>query len=566
MWVKLSLRLLFKELKRGELSLILFSLILAVASVFSLSSFGEKLTTALSDQSSQFLAADRVLSSSQVLPESLYINQDYDFAYSEQMRFSSMLYFKDDMSIVNIKAVDDSYPLKGEVILSQKISDEGQLSLTPVRQGDIWLDSRIVQSLNLSINDIVEVGEAKLRFSAILKSSPDRSLSLFASSPEVIMHLNDIEKTDIIQPGSRVSYQVKLKAQESEILQYEKWLLPRLNRDLHRWDSVKTMSTSIGSGVRKAENYLLLASLLSIILASIAIGVAAKRYSERHFDVVAILKTFGASKKIILRIFFLHLLMLVLVGIIIGLLLGYLTQVIVFHVLAEQLTMVSQYLSFRPFILAILTGLICATFFSIVPMYSLLDVSPLRVLRRELNTSNRRRIVNFILVSVAIYLLMYVYSGNLALSSVLFLSVVLVVALLFAVSKLSFWGSRKAGNQASSAIKLALARIHRRAAENSIQLISFTLAIQLLLIVLILRGDLIGQWQDQLKPGTPNYFVMNVPSSQIQQLQDDFSEQGITLGSVYPISRGRLSAINGEKLKDECAWRDTYQLVNLHSK
>jgi putative ABC transport system permease protein len=150
-----------------------------------------------------------------------------------------------------------------------------------------------------------------------------------------------------------------------------------------------------------------------------------------------------------------------------------------------------------------------------------------------------------------VFLLMWVYSGNLKISSILFAGgIVLVLSLLLMTHVLIIVG-RKLGSGSMGPWTLAWARIRRRAMGNSVQLISFAITIMLLLVVLVMRNDLVKQWRDQLPEGTPNYFVANVTQAQKEGLKEHFTANNVSYEKFYPVARGRFVAINEEQVRTD---------------
>ncbi|WP_111977061.1 ABC transporter permease [Algibacillus agarilyticus] len=553
MLFNLSYRLLKHELKRNELTIMLIAIILAVASVYSLSSFSQKMQDAINVKSSEFLAADGVLSSGKPINERLMPPTELGLQTADQIRFSSMVFFNDEMMLATVKAVDNAYPLKGTIFTQLDPFGHNVKTNVKLSPGEVWLSAKFFQTLSVALGDSVEIGDAIFKVTAILGSTPDQGFSPFTTGAQVLIHIDDVPSTQVIQPGSRIHYRSSFTGSPEKMTQYEEWLLPQLSDDLHRWKTINDESTPVGNSIKKASRYFLIASLISVLLAAAAVGVAATQYAERHFDMVAIFKTIGATKKQIIEVFTLHLSLLILVGVSVGLGVGYIIEWGVFEFIKAKLPVELQIqtISYKALYLAAFTGITCAGAFSIVPMLKLFNASPLRVIRRDMLSVSSYTILAYIVSVLSIFMLMYLFSQSLMISSILFVGSLAAVALLLAMARFGIWLSRKASKDRHSALKLAIARLYVNARSSSLQLISLTIAVQLFLLVLVLRGDLIGQWQNQLKEGTPNYFIVNVPHHQKTVFETSFSENNIEVTDLYPIIRGRLIAVNNEVLFDE---------------
>lgn len=555
--IGLAWRLFKHETKRGELTIILFAIILAVASVLSLSLFSERLQSALTTKSAEFIAADRVLdASSPVDLEWLEKAESFKLQTAQQVYTRSMVFSNNNMLLAELRAAGKGYPLKGKLLVSDAAFSEGIQTNDLPESGQAWVESRLMQNLQLEIGNNIEIGDASFVVTKVLIEVPDAGFNIFGGDPKVLIAIEDLAKTNVTGPGSRATYTSFFAGDNQNLNDFYEWLRPKLDRELHRWKSIEDDDSPIGSAVKRAEQYFLLASLLAIVLAAVSIAVAAQRYSQRHYDPVAIMKTLGASKQMVQQIYLLQILFITALGIVIGSIIGFVLQQMVVWALADSIKVSIHAWHWRPLIIAIFTGSVCALLFSLYPLLKLFSVSPLRVLRRDLGATLSSRIIQFIASGGAIFILMWAYSENLKISAILFSSGVLLVLALLLVTYGLIWLGRTLGQGKMSAWRLAWARIHRRALDNSVQLISFAITIMLLLVVLVMRNDMVQQWQDQLPQGTPNYFLVNITHSQQSELAEHFRASDVNIEKFYPVVRGRFVAINGDKIRTAISKED----------
>ena len=326
-------RLAQRDLKSGEVALLLISLVVAVGTVTSISLFVDRLHQALLVESATFLAADRQISSSREIPKEFSVKaQARDLGTSETMVFSSMVFSDDRNQLVSVKAVDSRYPLRGQLIVTDEPFLPGLPTESVPDRGEIWLDSRLFPALGVQLGDSIEVGLANLKVTNVLVAEPDKGGSFFDLGPRVLMNLADVPATDVVQPGSRLSYRLLLSGDEKKLEE----LKSELNLEPNfRWVSVAESSPRIGSALDRAESFLLLGGLLAVLLAGVAVALSSYRYATRHFDHVAILKTLGATPG---QIFWGYLSILLLIGslaISIGLLFGGSFHLLVIELLAS---------------------------------------------------------------------------------------------------------------------------------------------------------------------------------------------------------------------------------------
>ena len=546
----LAWRLFRHEARRGELTIILLAVTLSVAAVLSLSLFSERLQSALTARTAEFIAADRLLDADYPVDQAwLTKAREMGLSTAEQVYTRSMVFGNEDMMLSDLRAAGDGYPLKGELKVADKPFQLGETTTQLPGPGEAWAESRLFQTLGLSVGDKIEVGDSEFVLKKVITEVPDAGFSVFGGNPKVLISRDDLAATNVTGPGSRVTYTYFFVGDNSALEDYYDWLQPQLDRELHYWMSVEDDDSPLGRSVGRAEQYFLLASLLAIVLAAVSIAVAAQRYSQRHYDPVAIMKTLGASNRMVQKVYLLQISFITVLGILLGTIAGLIIQQLVVMAIAEKVSVSLDIWHWRPLIIAVFTGIVCAVLFSLYPLLKLFSVPPLRVLRRDLGAGMSSRIIQFLAAGSAILLLMWAYSQNIKLSLILFIAGIVLAASLLVVTYGLIWMGRKLGSGRMGAWQLAWARIKRRSLDNSVQLISFSITIMLLLVVLVMRNDMVKQWQDQLPQGTPNYFLVNITQAQLPDLQNHFAEQGVQTDEFFPVVRGRFVAVNDESIR-----------------
>jgi putative ABC transport system permease protein len=586
-WAKQSIRLLKHELKRGELTIIVLAIVLGVASVFSLAGFSGKIKQALLNESTSFIAADRVLQTSRKIADKENItqstalsrdvitqkSQQLNINQAQQVLMSSMVFAGDVMALVEIKAISNSYPLRGELLVNYSENANELVAVNAPDVGSVFIEKKLLSLLDVSIGDVIDIGESSFVIKAVAKQIPDASFSVFTSGVKVIINIADLDKTQLVQPGSRLTYKYLFSGDVDAINALTVWLKPKLN-DSQRWFDIQSKQSPLANALNKAEKYLSLASLLGIILAAVAVSVASRRYAQRHQSSVGVYKAMGASLSHIRKLYYLHWSLLSVVSIILGLLVGYVLAQLGFYAVQDylpvQLTMGSASdtgllglisLGFYPLIIAVFTGLVCALAFAITPLKELIATSPLVVIRGASLQPNPQKFMaragQFLIPLSALLLLLFVFSNDLILSVSLLVGGILVSALLLVFGRLLMKLTRNIGTKAGASWHLALANLQRRAQANSIQLVSFTIAIKLLLMIIVIRGSLLSDWQAQLPEQTPNLFLVNIAQDQVGNVEQFIDQQSITASDIYAVIRGRLTAINSDKIAKKVSKEET---------
>ncbi|MBU2871490.1 FtsX-like permease family protein [Colwellia sp. E2M01] len=548
MWVKLAFKLFSREFRRGELTIIFAAIALAVLTVFSLSSITERIGLNIIQKSSDFIAADRRLSSNHPIDTQLLSKaNEFDLETAKLIYFDSMLFANDELVLGSVKATTQAYPLRGKISIKDELTSEPYDVSTGPEVGSIWLSEGLFYTLNVKIGDTVELGAGIFNIEKVLVKEPDAPFFSLSGNKRVLLNYADVPKTKAIQPGSRAFHRYLYKGEEQQLTDYYAWLKPQLksNQD---WQGIKDRQSPLGKNLSQAESYLLLAGLFGIMLAAVAMAVSAKRYCERQYDPVAMMKTLGGSRRVIRNIFLLHLSLVTVFSVVVGLSIGYVLQTIGADYLMSFMGAELPTAGARPWLLSILIGGICALMFSLKPLLDLFDIPPLRVLRRNLGDTLAISRIHVALSLITIFALMWLFSGEIVTTLILFASTLLVIAILFAISRLLFAAGRSLGLRPGSSWSLAIATLQKRANANAIQLISFALAIKLMLFLVVLKSDIIDDWQQQVPEGAPNMFIINIGEQEISPIKQFFTENNIIHEDFYPVFRGRVDAINDEPL------------------
>lgn len=556
MWAKLALKLFSREFKRGELTVISAAIALAVLTVLTLSMVTDRIGQSIAQKSSAFIAADRVLASNHQLPtEYLQKAQEQSLRTAKITYFDTMLFAGDEMQLGSVKAVSDSYPLKGELKVKTRLTSDAIVTDEVPKTGEVWLSESVFYALNIQVGSQVELGAATFTASRVVAEEPDAPFNVFSSSQRILINERDIDATQVIQPGSRVFYRQLYAGEQSDLDTFYAWLKPQMKEN-QQWYGVKDRQSPIANSLNRAESFLLLAGLLGIILAAVAIAVSAKRYCERQYDPVAMMKTLGGSRATIRKIYLLHLSLVCTMSVILGLVIGYSLQMIASDYLAQSMGTELPSASAKPWLIAVSTGVICAVMFSIKPLLDLFDIPPLRVLRRNLGDRLLVSKIHLAMSALTVFLLMWLFSNNIKITAILFISTAFLIVVLFGLSKLIFGGGRKLGLSPGNSWSLAIASIQKRANVNAVQLISFALAIKLLLFLIVLKNDMISDWQSQLPADAPNSFLVNITEAELEPITSFLAERDMPTSDFYPIVRGRVNAVNGELVAREVSLED----------
>lgn len=547
----LSWRLLAREWRSGELGILLAALVLAVSVVVGVSSFVDRLQSALLSESARFLAADMVVVSRTPIPEE-WIDQAEQMTLETSLGvgFPSMAVADvDHMALVSVKAVSAGYPLRGELLWSDEAYGDILRDGAIPEQGEVWLAPRLFALLGLTTGDTLMVGEASLTVTGAVRGEPDATTAVFGFGPRLLMNTLDIPSTGVVQPGSRVGYRLLLSGNRDRVSEYEAWVSPLLGQG-QRLDSVEGSQPRIGDTLDRARGFLLLAGSLAVVLAAAAITLASRRFGERHTQYVAILKSLGAQSHDISRLYATSLGLMGAAGTAMGCLLGWILQEAFIRLLGSLLPVTPGAAGVEPVLIGAVTAMVCILFFAWPPLRRLGEASPLRVLRADIGMHEAQRPQDFLFGGLSIIGLMWWYSGSVAVTLAVVSGLAVVMGLGFLAARGLLSGGRRVGGFAGSIWRVALAGLQRRGRANALQMVIFAMAIMLMLLLSVVRSSLIGQWQAQLPADAPNHFLLNLAPEERPVLEQFFTQRGVATETLYPMTRGRIFSVNAETLPE----------------
>ena len=551
----LSLRMLIRTWRGGELGLILWSLILAVAVVTSVSLLAERIEKALTQESSSFLAADLVVRSSKEAPsEWLEEAARLNVSTAKIMGFASIVFFGDELHLASIKAVQDNYPLRGEIKRSTTPFTRDPNLIESVSygpsKGEAWVDARLLPLLSIQLGDVIELGDITLKVSQILVEEPDGSSYSFFGA-RVLMNYADIPASGVIQPGSRVTYRYLMAANDPrDFTDYRAWLEPQL--DVHdRLITPDEAQASIADTMDKGRRFLLLAGSIGVVLASIALALASHHFASGQTKTVALLKSWGIPASRVRRLYFQQSLWMGLFGSLVGLVIGFLFHHLLLAIVREWLPIELPSAGLRPWITGLATGLLCLVGFTLPALWHLPSQSPLAVLRQDIIVKPLSSAVRVILGVTAIAGLLFWYSNNVYLTLAILVgfgaTALASVVAGFALLRLAM----NYGQRMGSIWRLALANLWRRRSQSLIQMVGFSGAIALLMIMVVVRTSLIDQWQFQLAEDAPNHFLVNVAPYELEGVRQLVDDNQLETEGWYAMVRGRITEINDQLITED---------------
>lgn len=544
----LAWRQLMREARSGELRVLFFALMVAVAASTAIGYFSARLNDGMTMRASEFLAADMVLAgSSPASPEQISSGADLGLDRAQTVEFSSVIATDQGIQLASVKAVDSAYPLRGQLKRADQLYGEQYTSNGPTA-GNAWAEARLFAALNLQIGDKIDVGNKTLTLSHVLTYEPDRAGDFYSLTPRVLMNLDDLTATGVVQPGSRVKYHQLWRGTAEQLAAYKQAVEPQLQPN-QRIEGTRDSNRQIGGALGRAERYLNLGSLAAVLLAGVAVALSATRFAARRFDASALLRCLGLSRRQALSLFSLQLAILGLAASLSGALLGWLSQYGLFYLLKDLLPPDIPNSGLSPALAGMATGLVALAGFALPPLAALGRVPPLRVLRRDLLPVPASSWLVYGAALLALGLIMWRLSLDLQLTMALLGGGILAAVLLGGVLLLALQSLRRLLSRASLPWRLGLGQLLRYPLAAAGQSLAFGLIILAMALIALLRGELLDTWQDQLPADAPNHFALNVLPDDKSTFEQRLKQLSNTPAHLYPVVPGRLIKINDQPVQ-----------------
>lgn len=529
----------WRELLHGQIWPVAVALALIITCVFALSALADRIENVLTQQGRNLIAADTVLSTRQPInTEQIETFKQAGTTVSAQTRFGTMAFSEQNMQLVSVKAVDSLYPLRGDLVLEQ--NGQALTGDRRIQPGELWLSERVFSLLDVKPGDKVSIGNLDLSVSGTLAAEPELSFNPFSQMPAVMMHRDDVPAAGVVREGSRVRYRYFLTGDEPSLsAARDSYTL----QDGERWVDENT-SDRTGDMLDRSRQYLSLTVVLVIVMAAATLTLTCQHYAKSRADLVAMLKSLGASQQWVRRWLARQLTLLFVLATVVGLGAGYLLEVLLRLPLTDVLPSPLPSYGWVPWVLAPGVALLVALPALGVPLLKLLDAPALAAVQSQAGSGRHRRGTAAILIAIPVGALALWAFDNTLLWSVLAAMAAMIV--LLALAGLGLLKLVKSRVRAPS-VKLALSRITRNKLASSVQLGALAISFMLLAIIWLLRTDLLADWGRMLPPDAPNVFAMNIAPSAQQDYVGELDQASLMRSDAYPIVRGRLVGKNGER-------------------
>jgi putative ABC transport system permease protein len=550
-----ALRMTRRDWRAGELRFLLAALAVAVAALSAVGFFVDRMNAALERDATELLGADLLVRSDYPLRDAWRAEAlARGLTSADVVSFPSMATTgraeTEDTRLVAVKAVSSAYPLRGDLRLRTKNTE---LTTKGAPQaGTVWVDTALLSLRGLRLGDVMTLGERRFTIAAEILLEKDRGAGFMNFAPRVMVALQDLESTGLVQNGSRITYRLQLAGNPSDITAFQRWLENEIKVNEVRGvqlESLESGRPEMRTTLERARQFLSLVSLLTAMLAALAIAMASRRFMQRHLDAVAMLRCLGLKQNEVTLIYLIEFILIGTIGSLIGAAIGFGAHFMLLEWLGSLMTTRLPPPSWMPLVQGVATGLLLLLGFAVPPVLQLRNVPHNRVIRREQDAPKAFTISGYLLALASfmglllwqardLRLGLLTFGGFIALLAVSFIAGWLLLRLLQSVRVPPGW----------PAWRFAQTSLKRRPAATILQIVALSLGLMALLLLTVVRQDLVAAWRQSSPPDAPNHFIINIQPDQREAVAQELTKNGIADVDLDPMIRGRLLQVDGRNI------------------
>lgn len=540
----LAWRLLRRDFASGELRVLLAALVLAVAAVTTIGFVTDRAERALALEANRLLGGDAVLRADEPIGEAARQRaQAPGLRASEVLNFRSMARAGEEFKLSEIRALGPGYPLRGSFSLVDPETGAERIADGIPAPGTAWITRAGAEALGAKVGDTLELGLSRFTVAALVSREPDAALDYFNVAPRVFMALSDLPATGLDQEGARITYRLVVAGEAAAVERFVRDSRADLGRG-QRLETIEDARPEVRRALERADRFLGLSALVSVILAAVAVAMAARRHTQRHLDGCAVMRCIGASQSLIARIYVGELLLLGLIASTLGVGAGLALQGVIGAVLAGALGVDIPPAGLMPALEGYAVGLAVLAGFAVPPVLALRRVPALRVLRRDVPVSEPSAWLVGGAGLAGVAAIVWWKAGSIELGAVV-LGGITATLVALAVLALGLIAALKGLRpRLKGAWRYGLANVGRRRAASVAQVSAIGLGLMAILLLTLVRTDLISRWQEELPADAPNRFIINVQPDQLAEVRAFLTEAGVRNPDLYPMVRGRLTHVN----------------------
>ena len=560
LFIKLGWRTLWRDLRAGELRLLIVAVTLAVAALTAVGFFADRLKGGLQRDARQLLGGDAVLRSDEATPAVFIAKaKALGLKAAVSVSFPTMARATDAdggaSKLAAFKAVPLGYPLRGNLVVSDTNGGNAKLTRDIPAPGTAWVDASLLDALGLKIGQTLLMGDASFKVTRIITQEPDRGAGFISFSPRAMINEADVAATRLIQPASRTNYRFAVAGEDKAVAEYVTWATLEIKKPYEasgirgvRLESLESGSPEMRQTLDRAEKFLNLVALLAALLSAVAVAIVARGFAAKHLDDCAMLRVLGQPQRTIALAYAFEFVLVGLFASALGVAIGFAVHYGFVLLLAGLVETSLPAATLWPVAFGMGMGLTLLLAFGLPPVLQLASVPPLRVIRRDVGSLKPASIAVLGVGMLGFAALLVAASSDLKLGLIAVGGFAGAVLLFAAASYAAVKLLRASVNEdiAPRWLVLATRQLSARPAYAVVQTSALAVGLLALMLLVLLRTDLVDSWRKATPPDAPNRFIINIQPEQGEAFKKALSDGGVAQYDWYPMIRGRLVAVNGK--------------------
>lgn len=546
---------LFKRLQREwrttEIRLLTYALVVAITAVTSVGFFTDRIDHAMRTQATALFGADLVVQSTRPISEKYgQMANKLGLHTAATIEFPSVVLAGDDSLLVQIKAISSAYPLRGSLETTDDINIAGKASKTRLPENEVWVEANVLHRLGIAIGDSLNVGSKSFTVARVVTFAADNGGSLFQLAPKVLLPLNSLADTELLSPASRATYRFLAAGENSAV----EALQSSLEDSLSNAESLQTAEEGrpeVNNALNRATRFMSLATILTIVLAGVAVALATISFTRQEALNIAVYKSLGFTRRRLVKTYLRRLALLVLFTTLIGSLLGFIAQYFLASLLSGWLQIPLPSAGPRPLLAGLLTGLLTLGGFGYPALSKLINTPPARILRSENDNAQTKLSVSAISSSLAAWLFLIWQAQDITLATLVLLGVIAALACLLFIAQGVTGMLRRLPLSRGTGWRLGIRNVGRYRQRSALLIAAFGISVLTLMLLSSVRQDLMQAWQASVPENAPNHFLINIQPQDLEPVDRFLSERDSGDYQLYPMIRGRLLAINDKPVSSD---------------
>lgn len=583
----LSWRFALREMRGGLKGFYIFisCIALGVAAIGGVNGVSKNLNQELMRQGQILLAGDLRINITQrqaTLDERTYLASLGVMASNIKMRSMARNLGQQDQTMVEIKAVDEQYPLYGRLKTKPELNNmqrfgartataqdqilqpslQNTMPQSPTIQDTIYgavVAQALLDRLQLKLGDFIQIGRQNFIITALLEDEPDLLSEGFQLGPRILMSLDALKATGLLQPGSLYSSNYKLKLSNTNDTQITA-LKNSIDKKFENasWSVQTRMNAAPGltKNIERFSQFLTLIGLTSLIVGGVGISNAVRNYMDEKRNQIATFKSLGAKGALVTKIYFIQIMLISCIGVSIGLIFAILIPFIVGWFMQSYLPILGQ-VTIDPMalVIALIFAYLTIIAFTILPLSRARNVS-VTTLFRDFNGAVNQRpkitaigLVAVLLIAIAGLAMITAYDKRMAL--IFFIAVLGAFIVLRLVAFAIQYVARKMSHSRSVALRLAIGNIYRPGALTASVVMALGLGLTLLVALTTIDGNLRNQLSNSVSQKAPDFFFMDIARNEADRFSALIKQQdpkGVL--KIMPTLRARITKLNNIDVKD----------------